>query len=70
MPFKSEKQKRFFYSRAAGKPAKKGEGDLSPEVAQRFINDSHGEVEKIPHEGDFGKKPKFAKIISKMKKGK
>lgn len=60
--FKSEKQKRFFYSRAAGKPAKKGDGDLSPEVAQRFIDDAHGEVEKP-------KKPRFSKIMNKMKKG-
>lgn len=58
--FKSEKQKRFFYSRAAGKPAKKGDGDLSPEVAQKFIEDSHGEVEK--------KKSRFSKTMSKIQK--
>ena len=60
MPFRSEKQKRFFYSRAAGKPAKKGDGDLSPEVAQKFIDDAHGEVIK--------KKPRFSKIMNKIQK--
>jgi hypothetical protein len=64
MPFKSEKQKRFFYSRAAGKPPKKGDGDISQEAAQKFIEDAHGEViEK-------SKKPRFSKIMDKMKKSK
>jgi len=60
MPFKSEKQKRFFYSRAAGKPAKKGDGDLSPEEAKSFIEHTKEETER----------PKFFKTLSKLKKSK
>ena len=70
MHFKSEKQKAFFERISAGKAKKKGEGDLSTEVAQRVIDDSHEapNVEKVPQESDFGKKMKFSKIMKKLKK--
>lgn len=56
MPFKSEKQKRFFYVRMNGKKADKEDGDLSPEVARKFIEESP-------------KKERFSKLKSRLKKG-
>lgn len=54
MPFKSDKQKRFFYARLN---AKRNEKDgPSKEVAEKFINDSKGEVER------------FSKVKNKLKK--
>ena len=60
MPFKSEKQKRFFYSRAAGNPPKKRDGDLSQEEAKSFIEHSKEEIAR----------PKFFKTMKMLKKAK
>ena len=45
MPFKSEAQRRLFYSAAAGKKANKGP---SKAVAQKFIADSGDQHGKLP----------------------
>lgn len=56
MPFKSEKQRRYFEMIAHNKNKAKKKTDLTPEVAEKFIHDSEGKVER------------FAKIKKKLKK--
>lgn len=60
MPFKSEKQRRLFYA-AANNPKVAKKTGISKEVAEKFIEDSKGKVEE-------SKKPRFSKIMSKIKK--
>jgi hypothetical protein len=54
MPFKSEKQKKLFYA-AAHNPEIARKRGISQEVAEKYIRDSEGKVER------------FSKIKKKLK---
>jgi hypothetical protein len=74
MPFASDKQRKFLemLSRNPKRAKESGKSEKDIESIKRFTKEAEQlpqpKLEKVPQDGDFGKKKKFSKIMGKIKK--